>query len=126
MPRSKSRIEELNDEEDRTVIRYKLKERMADKEFQECRRISLIEIAEATGIGRITLSRILNHRSDVRTGTLDRLCAYFGCRLEDIAEYVPNVAAGVLPSFASIRRSTKLPAVKNRRGTNVARSKRPR
>ena len=72
------------------MLRFKLKERIADKEFAEKRRVSLIEIAEATGIGRITLSRMLNHGSNVRSDTLDRLCNYFGCRIEDLVEHMPD------------------------------------
>ena len=72
------------------MIRFKLRERIADKEFKEGRRIPLLEVAETTGIGRITLSRMLNRGTVVRTDTLDRLCAYFGCRIEDLVEYVPN------------------------------------
>jgi len=72
------------------MLRFKLKERIADKEFTEKRRVSLIEIAEATGIGRITLSRMLNHGSNVRSDTLDRLCNYFGCRIEQLVEHIPG------------------------------------
>ncbi len=72
------------------MIRFKLKERIADREFRERRRISLLEIAQTTGIGRITLSRMLNHSTNVRSDTLDRLCAYFNCRIEQLVEYVPE------------------------------------
>ena len=72
------------------MLRFKLKERIADKEFAEKRRVSLIEIAEATGIGRITLSRMLNHGSHVRSDTLDRLCNYFGCGIEELVEHIPD------------------------------------
>lgn len=72
------------------MLRFKLKERMADKEFRERRRVTLIEVAEATGIGRITLSRMLNHSNSVRSDTLDRLCTYFACRIEDLVEHVPD------------------------------------
>lgn len=75
------------------MLRFKLKERIADKEFKEKRRVSLIEISESTGIGRITLSRMLNHGTHVRTDTLDRLCSYFGCRVEDLVEHVPDTQA---------------------------------
>ena len=74
------------------VIRFKLKEQMAEKEFQEARRITLLEVADATGIGRITLSRMLKPGAVVRTDTLDTLCAYFGCRLEDLAEFIADSA----------------------------------
>ena len=70
------------------MLRFKLKERIADKEFKEGRRISLIEIAESTGIGRITLSRMLNRGTHVRSDTLDRLCSYFGCRIEELVEHI--------------------------------------
>ena len=75
------------------MLRFKLKERIADKEFAEKRRVSLIEIAEATGIGRITLSRMLNHGSNERSDTLDRLCSYFGCRIEELVEHLPDPVA---------------------------------
>lgn len=75
------------------MLRFKLKERIAAMEFKEGRRISLSEVAETTGIGRITLSRMLNRGTNVRSDTLDRLCAYFDCRIEDLVEYVPDVAA---------------------------------
>lgn len=72
----------------RKMLRFKLKERIADKEFRERRRITLLEVADATGIGRITLSRMLNHTNSVRSDTLDRLCGYFGCRIEELVEHV--------------------------------------
>ncbi len=75
------------------MLRFKLKERIADKEFAEKRRVTLLEVADATGIGRITLSRMLNHGSHVRSDTLERLCEYFGCRIEDLVEFIPNERA---------------------------------
>ena len=75
------------------MLRFKLKERVAAREFKEGRRISLSEVADTTGIGRITLSRMLNRGTNVRSDTLDRLCAYFDCKIEDLVEYVPDDAA---------------------------------
>ena len=67
------------------MLRYKLSERIADKEFRERRRITSLEIAEATGINRMTLSKLLNkHGANVQTDKLDRPCAYFECRIEDL------------------------------------------
>jgi putative transcriptional regulator len=73
------------------LIRFKLAEQIEKKQFRESRRITIQEVAEATGINRMTLSKILNHRG-YSTGTdiLDKLCAYFGCRLEELAEHVPE------------------------------------
>lgn len=72
------------------MIRFKLRERIADKEFKEGRRITLIEVAEVTGIGRITLSRMLNRGAVVRTDTLDKLCEYFGCTIDELVEFIPG------------------------------------
>jgi len=75
------------------MLRYKLKERIADKEFRERRRVTIQEIARETGITRNTLSKLLNqHGASVRTENLDRLCAYFGCGLGELVEFVSNAA----------------------------------
>lgn len=73
------------------MLRYKFRERLADKEFRERRRITIQEVAQATGITRNTLSKMLNqHGASVRSDNLDRLCAYFDCRIEELVEYVPE------------------------------------
>lgn len=75
------------------MLRYKLRERIADKEFAERRRIPIQEVAEQTSIARNTLSRMINaHGVSVRSENLDRLCAYFQCKIEDLVEYVPDSA----------------------------------
>ena len=83
------------------MIRYRLKELLAEKEFSEGRRITLVEIAEATGIHRATLSKISNERG-YSTGTehLDRHSKLFECRNEQIVEYVHA-------SLAPAKRSSK-------------------
>ena len=73
------------------MIRYRLKERIADLEFNENRRITFDEIADKTGVSRPTLSRIANIRGYSTTcEILDRLCRYFDCRLDELAEYLPD------------------------------------
>lgn len=73
------------------MLRFKLKELIAEKEFQEGRRVTVGEIAESTGIARNTLSRILNQPGwNVRSEHLNKLCAYFDCRIEELVEYVPD------------------------------------
>ena len=75
------------------MLRYKLKELIAEKEFRERRRVMIQDVALATGITRNTLSKVLNqHGVSVRSENLDRLCAYFDCRIEQLVEYVPDVA----------------------------------
>lgn len=73
------------------MIRFRLAELMADRGFREGRRLEIGELAEATGIHRSTLSRILNVRgSNVTSVNMDALCRFFGCSLGDLAEYVPD------------------------------------
>ena len=71
------------------MIRFRLSELIADRQFKEGRRITLIEIAAATGINRMTLSRMLNTKGySTVTDNLDRLCKYFGCQVADLATFV--------------------------------------
>lgn len=76
---------------EKNMIRYKLKELLADKQFRDGRRVTLGEVAEATGIHRTTLSKLANVRGyNTTTDVLDRLCAYFDCHISDLVEYVPD------------------------------------
>lgn len=73
------------------MIRFKLAEQIEKKQFRESRRITVQEVADAAGVNRMTLSKILNHRGySTGTDVLDKLCAYFDCRIDDLAEYVPE------------------------------------
>ncbi|MEX0899782.1 MAG: helix-turn-helix domain-containing protein [Gammaproteobacteria bacterium] len=75
------------------MIRFRLKERIADLQFSGGQRVTLDTVAEATGITRSTLSRIANQRGyNTTTDNLDKLCAFFGCGLHDLAEYVEDEA----------------------------------
>lgn len=71
------------------MIRFRLAELLAEAQFQQGRKITVLELAEATGINRMTLSRMLNHKGYVTTTeTVDRLCHYFKCAVGDVAVYV--------------------------------------
>ena len=71
------------------MIRFKLAEQIEKKQFAEGRRLTVQEVAEATGVNRMTLSKILNHKG-YSTGTdiLDRLCTYFECHIEELVEHL--------------------------------------
>lgn len=75
------------------MIRFKLAEQIEKKQFKEARRITIQEVAEASGVNRMTLSKILNQRG-YSTGTeiVDRLCTYFGCGVADLLEHLPDEA----------------------------------
>ena len=73
------------------MLRFKIKEMIAKKEFDENRRITIAEVAEAAGIHRMTLSKMINQRGyNSGTENLDRLCDYFGCPIEELVEHVPT------------------------------------
>lgn len=73
------------------MLRFKLREKIADYEFRERRRLQLQDLAAATGLNRMTLSKLVNQRGpNVQTHVLDKLCCYFECRIEDLVEHVPD------------------------------------
>lgn len=73
------------------MIRFRLKELLADKAFKDKRRITLSEVSEVTGIHRTTLSKIANQMSyNTTTDNLEKLCEYFDCTVCEIAEYIKD------------------------------------
>jgi putative transcriptional regulator len=97
------------------MIRFRLMELMAEKQFREGRRTSITEMAEQSGVSRVTLSKMINQRGYCTgTDTLDKLCEYFDCELVDLAEYVREVPAPVKPAE---KRSGKAAAVVESKGT---------
>lgn len=73
------------------MLRFRLKELIADKGFKEGRVVTMLEVAEATGVHRMTLSKLANHRGYNPTAdVLDRLCTFFGCRIEQLVEHIPD------------------------------------
>ena len=73
------------------MIRFHLKQLIADKEFLERRRIMIMEVAEAVDLSRSTLSKMINYRgATVSSDALDRLCNYFECPIEALATHVPD------------------------------------
>lgn len=73
------------------MIRFLINELLSDKQFKEGRRITLVEVSEATGINRMTLSKMINHKGySAVTDNLDKLCRFFNCKIEDLVEYIPD------------------------------------
>lgn len=81
----------INTSDGTKMLRFKIKELIAKKEFEDGRRITIGEVAEAAGIHRMTLSKMINQRG-YNTGTenLDRLCEFFECEISDLVEYIPR------------------------------------
>ena len=75
------------------MIRFRLKELIAENEFQEGRRVTLEGISKATGIHRVTLSRISNQKGYVtNTDVLDKLCTFFQVNTNDIALHIADIS----------------------------------
>lgn len=80
------------------MIRFRLAELIADSQFKTGRRITLLEIAEATSINRMTLSRMTNVRGySTSTDTIEKLCKFFGCGVGDVAQYVTDEDVAATP-----------------------------
>ena len=73
------------------MLRFKIKELISKKSFNENRRITIGEVAEETGVSRVTLSKMANQRGyNTVTDNLDKLCIYFDCEVSELVEFVPN------------------------------------
>ncbi len=73
------------------MLRFKLKERLAEKSFKEGRKITLEEVSNMTGVNRTTLSKINNPLGhNTTTNNLDSLCKFFDCPISDLVEYVAD------------------------------------
>ncbi|MDE2341979.1 MAG: helix-turn-helix transcriptional regulator [Betaproteobacteria bacterium] len=75
------------------MIRFKIMELLAEKQFADGQRVTMSELSSATGINRGTLSRMVNQKGySTVTGNIDQLCKFFNCRVEDVMEYIPDTA----------------------------------
>jgi putative transcriptional regulator len=73
------------------MIYIQIKEVMKAKKIAWGRRITLSELAEATGISRMTLSRMINNQGySTVTSHLDKLCTFFECELHELIRYAPD------------------------------------
>lgn len=71
------------------MLRFKIKELIAEKEFKEGQLVKIADICAATGIGRTTMSAMINNKKkNVGSDNIDALCKYFGCGVSDLIEYV--------------------------------------
>ena len=66
-----------------------MRELIADKEFAEKRRITIGEVAQETGINRMTLSKLINHPGhNTLTDNIDSLCNYFDCEISELMTHI--------------------------------------
>jgi putative transcriptional regulator len=80
------------------VIRVRLRELIAEKHYREGQLTTITEIARVIGVHRTTLTKMAsNPESHTSTETLDLLCGYFNCRVDQLLEYVPGPPKAVAP-----------------------------
>lgn len=73
------------------MLRFRFKALLSDKEFAEGRSISLQEVSNATGVNRMTLSKLANHKGHNATSdVIDKLCDYFECEIQELVQHIPN------------------------------------
>lgn len=73
------------------MIYIQIQEVIKAKKAAWGRKITLNEIAVATGISRTTLFRMMkNDGYSTVTDHLDKLCAFFECEIQDLVRYVPD------------------------------------
>jgi putative transcriptional regulator len=67
------------------MIIVKFKQCLEDKERLDDKKISLEEVAIQSGIGRATLTRIVNKIGyNAELNVVDKLCDYFDCEIADL------------------------------------------
>lgn len=76
----------------RFMIRYHLRRCMDNYTFRNGSTLTIIELAESTGIHRATLSKMLNERGcNITTDVIDRLCAFFDVPVQELMEHIPPI-----------------------------------
>lgn len=73
------------------MIYIQIQEVMKQKKVAWGRKITLSEVAIATGISRVTLFRIMkNEGYSTVTDHLDKLCTFFECEIQELVKFVPD------------------------------------
>lgn len=106
------------------MIRIRLAELMADHSFRAGRRVEWREVAEATGIHRATLSKMVSSIGyNATIANIDRLCRYFECAPGDLLVYVADedAPAAVKASFKGPKANTAAAAA----GARARHAKKP-
>ncbi len=82
--------------QDILMITLNIKAVMTARSVQWGRRVTLTEVANATGISRMTLTRMMR-QTEYSTGIhqLDKLCQFFQCELTELVSYFPASPSSV-------------------------------
>jgi putative transcriptional regulator len=73
------------------MLRFHLRELIADYQFRHGTRLTLIALSAATGIHRTTLTKLANQKGYNATAeSIDRLCKFFDCPVEALVTRVAD------------------------------------
>ena len=79
------------------MVYLQITELIAAQRIKWGRRVTITEIANSTGISRMTLNRMMRHQGyNTVTDHIDKLCNFFQCDLNDLVKYVPDVPSGAI------------------------------
>lgn len=73
------------------MIYFQISELIDAKKAQWGRHVTLTEVANRTGISRMTLFRMMKNQGyNTVTDHLDKLCEFFECEIHELVKYVPS------------------------------------
>lgn len=73
------------------MIRSRLRRLRVEAEDRQGRKLPYRTIAAETGLSYGTVSRLATGKLvRIELDTLDKLCAYFDCKVGELLEYIPN------------------------------------
>ncbi|GAD89543.1 putative Xre family DNA-binding protein [Vibrio halioticoli NBRC 102217] len=73
------------------MIRYKIKELIEAKPLYNGRKVTLSFLAEHVGVQSSAMSKIANNKGyNTSMTTIEAICKFFDCKIEDVVEYIPN------------------------------------
>lgn len=73
------------------MIYLQISELIEAKKAQWGRHVTLTEVADHTGISRMTLFRMMKNQGyNTVTDHLDKLCEFFECEIHELVKFVPS------------------------------------
>ncbi|WP_305816460.1 helix-turn-helix domain-containing protein [Photobacterium leiognathi] len=73
------------------MIRYKIRELIEQNPLHNGRKVTLSYLADHVGVQSSAMSKIANNKGyNTSVSTIEALCRFFNCRIEDVVEYVAD------------------------------------
>ncbi len=86
------------------MIQLQIKSLIASRSMQWGRKVTINEIAQATGISRMTLNRMMRFEAySTVTDHLDKLCEFFECEVQELVKRTSNKQNCFVTSLESFR-----------------------